>query len=211
MKYDLIIWDFNGTILDDVKTGIDSINTILPRYNLPTLDTVDAYREAFGFPIIDYYRALGFDFDKVPYETVAYEWVAEYNARKSTIPLVEGIKKALEGIKALGIKQIILSSSEISLLKEQLNTYGLLSYFSDILGLDNVFAGGKTEIARQWRRSHPDLKTLFIGDTTHDYDVAKAIDSDCILFTGGHGSCKDLSACGVPLVNSITDILRFLS
>lgn len=211
MKYDLIIWDFNGTILDDVQTGIDSINTILPRYNLPTLDTVDAYRNAFGFPIIDYYRALGFDFDKVPYETVAYEWVAEYNARKNAIPLVEGIKDTLEVVRSLGIRQIILSSSEIGLLKEQLNAYGLLPYFAEILGLDNVFAGGKTEIARHWRHSHPTLKTLFIGDTTHDYDVAKAIDSDCLLFTGGHGSHEDLSACGVPLINAIPEILRFLS
>ncbi|HBL83341.1 MAG: hypothetical protein A2Y17_05365 [Clostridiales bacterium GWF2_38_85] len=53
MKYTHIIWDFNGTILNDVDAGIKSINTLLARRQLPLLESVDAYKNIFTFPILD--------------------------------------------------------------------------------------------------------------------------------------------------------------
>jgi len=38
---------------------IQSANALLERYDLPRLGSVEAYRALFGFPIIDYYRRLG--------------------------------------------------------------------------------------------------------------------------------------------------------
>ena len=73
-----VIWDFNGTLLDDVQAGIDSVNTLLVEREIPTVESVEKYREVFRFPIIDYYRALGFDFDAEPYEIIAHEWVENY-------------------------------------------------------------------------------------------------------------------------------------
>ena len=75
-RYTHIIWDFNGTILDDVQLGIRCVNTMLSKRGLPVLPDVEAYRQVFGFPIEAYYRRLGFDFEKEDYHTVlAPEWV----------------------------------------------------------------------------------------------------------------------------------------
>ena len=52
MTYTHVIWDFNGTILDDVQIGIDSVNVLLRKRGLPTVASVDADREVFEFPII---------------------------------------------------------------------------------------------------------------------------------------------------------------
>ena len=63
-KYTHLIWDFNGTIMDDVKAGIDSVNQMLSERSLPIIPSVEAYRDIFDFPIEEYYRSLGFDFVK---------------------------------------------------------------------------------------------------------------------------------------------------
>lgn len=74
MKYDRIIWDFNGTILDDVQVGIDSANELLTRYGLKKIKDVDHYHSIFGFPIKSYYERLGFDFNVLDYNVLAHEW-----------------------------------------------------------------------------------------------------------------------------------------
>ena len=77
MKYDHVIWDFNGTVLDDMQVGIDSVNEMLAARGLPTLSGVTEYRAAFDFPVEDYYRRLGFDFDREDFKTcLAPLWVS---------------------------------------------------------------------------------------------------------------------------------------
>ena len=56
MKHKQIIWDFNGTLLDDVRETLDATNALLARYGKPMLADADAYRRVFGFPVIDYTR-----------------------------------------------------------------------------------------------------------------------------------------------------------
>ena len=53
-NYDYVIWDFNGTLLDDVQTGIRSVNKLLLDRGLKQIDGVEHYRRIFRFPIIDY-------------------------------------------------------------------------------------------------------------------------------------------------------------
>lgn len=44
-----IIWDWNGTLFDDVDICVDNINWLLKKYNLPEI-TKEKYREIFTFP-----------------------------------------------------------------------------------------------------------------------------------------------------------------
>ena len=65
--YKHIIWDWNGTLLDDVDIVIDCMNSLLKKRNLPLLH-VDKYKDIFTFPVKDYYSQLGFDFTTEPFE-----------------------------------------------------------------------------------------------------------------------------------------------
>lgn len=209
MKYDLLIWDFNGTICDDVGLGIDCINVVLRRRGMKELCGKDEYREYFCFPIEDYYAKIGFDFSSEPYSVPALEWTNEYLARESGIEAVSGVKEALEFAKENGIKQIVLSSSEITMLRRELSILSLSDYFDDVLGLDNTFAGGKIELAKEWARGKS-FKALFIGDTRHDYETAVCIGADCILFSDGHDSREHLESCPCPVVDRIEDVISYL-
>ncbi len=210
MKYDLVIWDFNGTLTDDLQIGIDSINSVLGRRNMPLIKDTEHYRSIFCFPIIEYYKKLGFDFDKEPYSIVADEWVKEYLSREKDMTLSDGVLYVLDEIKRRSISQIILSSSEVNMLTREAKALGIYDYFDVILGLDNVYAGGKAEMAKQWAKGKS-FNALFIGDTLHDLDTARAIGADCLLYSGGHDAKEKLMGAGVPVISHLSDIINYLN
>ena len=206
--YTHIIWDFNGTLLDDIRLGIDSVNVMLEKRGLPVIPDEDAYRRVFGFPIDAYYRRLGFDFEAEDYDTVlAPEWVAHYLAGEANCGLIPGAAKAVEAIEKRGLPQIVLSATKIEQLEGQLARLGLKDAFAEILGLDNIHARSKVKVALEWKERHPDARPLFIGDTEHDADVADAVGGDCLLFCGGHQSEEILRRRGKPVISDIADIL----
>ena len=209
--YTHLIWDFNGTILDDVRLGMDSVNRMLARRGLPVLPDRDAYRKVFGFPIEDYYRRLGFDFEKEDYHTVlAPEWVKLYLEGEGDCRLHEGVIEALAATRQRGMGQVLLSASNLDLLERQIAHLGLSDAFEEILGLDNIHAHSKTGLAIEWKRRHPTAVPLFVGDTEHDADVADAIGADCVLFSGGHQSRERLSGRGVAVISNISELIRIL-
>lgn len=210
MKYTHVAWDFNGTIFADMETGIVSVNKMLEERGLPIIPSVERYREIFDFPIEEYYRGLGFDFDAEPYAVLAPIWVDLYNQNSYMSHLVEGVKKTLEAIKAAGLTQIVISACEQGMLDHYLKELGVYGYFDEVRGLDNIHAGSKTHLAADWREKNPDAKAIFVGDTTHDADTASVMGADCVLFCGGHQSRAKLEATGLPVIESMNELLSFI-
>ncbi len=206
-----VIWDFNGTVLDDVQLGIDCVNPMLEARGLPTIPDVEAYRAVFGFPIRDYYERLGFDFHREDYETVlAPEWVARYLAGEPACGMNPGVLETIAAIAARGIPQIMLSATEAGQLTRQLARLDLSDAFEEVLALDNIHAKSKAHLAVEWKVCHPGAHPLFIGDTEHDAAVADTIGADCVLFTGGHASPSRLAACHKPLIDRMEDVLAYI-
>lgn len=205
MKYDLVIWDFNGTIIDDVALGISSVNTMLAKRSLPVLESADEYRAKLRFPIIDYYRSLGFDFGAEPYDVLAREWVELYNAGEDKCAACTGAADAVHRIREAGIEQQILSASERGMLIASLRRLGLEGYFDEIYAQDNFYAEGKLGTAKAIASRFGERRAVMLGDTVHDFETARIIGADCILFTGGHGMYSDLAACRVPLVSDLRE------
>lgn len=210
MKYDRIIWDFNGTILDDVQVGIDSADVLLERHGLPKILTLEKYHTVFGFPIIDYYKRLGFDFSKVDYSVLAHEWVEIYLEKVKNATVRAGVCEILTKLRAFGVPQSILSMTEEKMLKMQVKDLGVEKYFDEIYGLNDIYASSKLELARNWRSEHPDEKCLYIGDTVHDAESAKIIGADCVLLAGGHESTESLKNHGLPVIGAPKEILDFV-
>ena len=209
MKYKTVIWDFNGTLLSDMQKSIDAMNTVLSRRRLPLIPDLEAFRKVFGFPVEDYYARIGLDFSKEPYKVYADEWVELYSAGMFSCPLTKGATEALDALRAAGVRQLILSASERNRLIEHTKRLGIDGYFDEILGMDNVYARGKAEIAREYAKRDRDgiFPAVLIGDTDHDYLCAKDIGCDCILFCGGFMSKERLLKLGAPVYDSLTDIV----
>ncbi|MCL2637667.1 MAG: HAD family hydrolase [Oscillospiraceae bacterium] len=208
MQYSHIIWDWNGTLLDDVHWCVDVINRMLAKRKLKTFAEVRDYHEVFSFPVIDYYRKIGFDFEKEPFEDLAVEYVEDYYS--GSFKLHENAEETLAAIHAKGVKQVILSASEINYLKAQLSCFDIEKYFAEILGITDIYAGSKSEIGLEFMKRNEVEKALLIGDTEHDFETAMKLGTDCVLISSGHQSRERLEALGVPVLENIAEILRFL-
>lgn len=206
MKYSHIIWDFNGTILNDVQTGIDAVNVLLERYGKKKIESVEEYRAAFCFPVIDYYEKIGLERENFP--KYAPEWVSEYNLREPSAPIFDGVTELLEFFKSNGYKQILLSATEKEMLMNQIARLGISEYFDEIVGQKSIEAHGKTGVALEWKNRVMPKKALFIGDSLHDFEVADAIGADCVLVSSGHQNKERLAKAGARVFDTVRDLKK---
>ena len=207
-KYKHVIWDWNGTIFNDVELGIDIINGLLIERKLKAI-TVEEYRNIFTIPVKNYYSAVGFDFEKESFEIVGKKWIDEYERRKFECQIYSGVIDVMEMIKEKGIGQSILSAYSQHTLDEMVDHFGLKKYFSHIVGLDNIYAASKVHLGRQLieKLESRGEETLMIGDTEHDYEVAVEMGTDCVLLTKGHQDKNRLVKCGVPVIDDIKELI----
>ena len=209
--YKHIIWDWNGTLLDDAWLCVDIMDSMLKERSLGTL-TLDRYQRLFDFPVIDYYRKLGFDFTKESFEKTGTEFIKHYEKRQNELVLNKGVRDTLEKIKILGLSQSILSASSDAVLQEVTTRLDLRHYFIKVIGLENHYAFGKIEKGKAWMKElqKSPNEVLLIGDTAHDFEVSKELNIDCVLIPSGHYSEKKLLDCDVPLISSICQVQDFI-
>lgn len=210
MKYTHIIWDFNGTILDDLAACIESVNILLENHGIARLPDTETYRRAFGFPVRDYYERIGFDFSKTPYDELAVEWVELYLKYTKEPILTCGVGEMLRRNRELGLEQLVLSACEIEMLTSQLEQLGVKDFFTEIIGLSTIHASGKGDLARAWKEAHPDAKILYIGDTVHDFEVSRIMGADCALYTGGHHDRARLEACDAFVFDNFLELKNII-
>lgn len=193
MRPSHVLWDFNGTILDDVEPCIRSINELLIKYGKKPLSSVAEYQAVFGFPIKDYYARIGFDFNEVSFEVLAVEWVELYNRYSTPLKACPNAAEALTYVRRAGVPQIILTASKTEMVYDQLDRLGLRGFFDGVIGLDNIHAAGKTDIALEWAKRVRPVRPVLIGDTEHDAKTADAIGAGCLLVSCGHMPYEKLS------------------
>jgi phosphoglycolate phosphatase len=182
----LIIWDWNGTLLNDMDACIQALNFLLEKRNMQAID-LEMYRNAFGFPVIDYYKTVGFDLERESFDSLAVEFIDHYNNTVKTAGLQEGAVEMLSRLKSQGCRQIVLSATESTALRKQIGDRGILHYFDEVLGSDNIHAHGKISVARNYfQKIEKPSQSVMIGDTFHDYEVAAAIECPCVLLKNGH-------------------------
>ncbi len=211
-KYQHLIWDWNGTIIDDVRVCVAVLNGILATYNKP-LVTVEQYRREFDFPVIDFYSKLGIDFSKISYDTIAKQYISQYNRKQYECCLQNGAMEVLKSISEKNIGQSILSAYNQQMLEEIVKYFGLFDLFDNIAGLSDYYAKSKLESGKALvkKLGLAGGSVLLIGDTTHDYEVAKQIGANCVLIDDGHQERKRLEATNTVVVNSIIEIPDLLN
>lgn len=210
MLFRHIIWDWNGTLLDDTQAGVNAINAMLAARGLKPID-VSYYREVFGFPVINFYRTIGFPIDRENWDAVAREFHDRFLADTS-IRLHSHARAALDCFRAAGIGQSILSASEQNILDAMLSQHRVADYFDGICGVDNLYGHSKRELGRALLR-RLDLEpasVLLIGDSLHDHEVAQDLSAHCLLIAQGHQSYARLAQTGAPVLNSLADVPAWL-
>lgn len=195
----LLVWDFNGTLLDDVQACLDALNALLRPRGLTPL-TRDDYRRTFRFPVADFYRGLGMaPTDPFDWDALAESFHMRYLFSK-TLALQPGAAEAVATFRAAGIRQGVLSALEQGLLEIQLRQFGLADAMDFVCGSRNLDGASKEAAARALSLQGP---VLLIGDTLHDAEVARSQGWDCILCSAGHQTEARLRTAGFPIIPTL--------
>lgn len=212
MKPRCLIWDWNGTLLDDVRLCLELLNVLLEQNGSANRYDLAAYREIFGFPVVDYYRRAGFDFEKRSFESLAADYVARYDPASFSCALCPGAADVLAALKSAGVRQVILSASELGLLQKQVEHLGLAGFFDELLGQTDYYAHGKLAVGKAWmeRQGFDAADAVLVGDSLHDAEVAAGLGTKCVLCAAGHQSRARLAAAGVPVIDTLDQLPALL-
>lgn len=211
-KYKHIIWDWNGTLINDARQCVAIVSKMMQDRNLGTL-SLARYQEEINFPVINFYRQLGFDFEAESLEDIAHEYMTAYLKIVQSCPLQAGAESTLRQLSEAGLTHSLLSAYHQKRLEEAVKYFGLSPWFIKLIGLNDYYAHSKIENGRKWieQLQFDNNEVLFIGDMLHDFDVSQAMGIDCVLLTGGHQSRNRLAQCNVPIFDSLEECVQDLS
>jgi len=206
-QYKHIIWDWNGTLLNDAWLFVDIMNEILDNRNMDTI-TVDQYRKIFGFPVENYYKKLGFNLEEESFQKSGLEFIRAYKKRRYEAELHLGVKSILSKLLSINIHHSILSAQHQILLDDLTKHYSIREYFIAINGLNNYYAHSKINKGIEWMKKtgFDSKEVLLIGDTDHDFEVAEALGTDCLLLSHGHHCYSRLIQTGAPVFRKLDNI-----
>jgi phosphoglycolate phosphatase len=192
-SYSHIIWDWNGTLLNDFQLCHDILCEELQEAGLPKL-LPESHRELFRFPVQDFYQSIGFNFKEISFEALAKKYMDRYRTRVLQCKLFEEAEHFLEKTWKEGVSHAILSAAPQKDLRAQVEYFGIHSYFTHVFGLVDDFAASKVErgkdLIRTWKIDPSEA--LLIGDTDHDLEVGNALGVDVLLIADGHQSFEKL-------------------
>ncbi len=206
-----IIWDWNGTLLDDLDLSLNSVNILLEERNLPIL-SVERYKDIFRFPVIEYYKDAGFDFEKEPFEVPAKQYVRIYREGVSSVRLFPDVVDTLTYLKEQGYRLIVLSAMRDDNLKLMIEYAGIAHFFDGIFGIKDNYAREKISLGKQLVSDlnlNPS-ECLMVGDTLHDAEVSEHCGFNCILYTGGHVSRQRLETKNLRIIDRLSELKDIL-
>ena len=206
-----IIWDFNGTLLNDAQLSVDLDNDVFDQIGVPRI-TLEDYRNNMTMPVRDFYPRVGVDYARHSYEEIARLWLDEFNQKAVGVGLVSGALDAIRFFHGQGRSQSVLSASYEPSLRKQCEALGLTPYMADISGLEDESASKKPEIGRRQLRELglEGRDVVLIGDMLTDAHLAEDLGADCILVSWGHNDLKRLLSSGLPVARDFGELEEIL-
>jgi phosphoglycolate phosphatase len=211
-KPDTLIWDWNGTLLDDAAICLNGINRLLHRRSLPLLD-MDRYREIFTFPVRDYYLEAGFDFSREAFEVPAEEFIDEYRQLLSQAKLFPDVMQVLSFFRKKNTRQFILSAMEQEALETSVKQTGIRQFFEQLYGIGDNLASSKLLRGRELladKGINPG-NALMVGDTLHDMEVAQELGLGIVLIGRGHQHQGRLEGKGYPVLGDLRQLQLYFN
>ena len=203
-----VIWDWNGTLVDDSEFCASEVSAVLQEWELPAIGRAD-YRRRFRFPVREFYEELGFVGRDVDYLQVCESFIEKYRAGWRGCQLQAGAREVLAALHGSGVRQTMLSAGHQEDLEASLRHFGIDVFFTDILGQDNTRAEGKVVRGQEWfaREGLLAEQAVLVGDTNHDWEVAEALGVGCLLFTNGHQDNERLAGFQPRKIDDLREVL----
>ena len=206
-----VVWDWNGTLVDDVNLCVDILNRVLAAHMKPRI-SIDLYRKTFFFPVAKFYESLELPSFGIEYEKLANDYIKEYRNRFIECMLHSRALETLEVLNQLSISQTILTAGEQKDVEAFASFYNVNQWVHCIDGASNIEARGKGDrAAAHITKLELDPKeVLLVGDTLHDQEIANLVGCNALLYSRGHVDADRLKQLTGPVINSLYDVIKWV-
>ena len=188
---EVVCWDWNGTLLDDVEVARAAMNAVLRERSLPLIPDQDAYRRVFGFPIRSFYARLGLS--DADFHDAADHYLRLFADTVGGASLHVDARETLASIRERGVEQVVISATPEATLERQLAPHALDDHFEQIHGITDPYAASKAHVVKSWLSTsgRDPRRVVMIGDTNHDEEIADALGVRFLRFQNGHQEAPD--------------------
>jgi phosphoglycolate phosphatase-like HAD superfamily hydrolase len=211
-----IVWDWNGTLLDDLAVVVAAVNDTLATVDRHPI-TIEEYGAHYTRPVLLFYeRLLGRPVQKEEWLSFDLAFHDSYRRRVETATLATDARSAMAAAHQAGITQSLLSMYWHDELVPQVERFGLGEVLVRVDGLRGKPGDRKQAYLDQHLRAvAADLSTpvdpaevLVIGDALDDAAAAEALGLNCVLYDGGAHPVDQLAAAGMPVATSLMEAIR---
>lgn len=161
------IFDWSGTLVDDLGPVIEATNTVLGKYDLPPLDR-EGFRRSFRLPYREFYTEV---LPHVPLEELESHFRPAFDAAVTPVTILPHAREKLEWCAAHGIRTFVLTSMDTTAFERQMDDFGLRDLF------EATYSGvlDKRDVIHRILETHhlDPAETAFVGDMTHDVETAR--------------------------------------
>jgi phosphoglycolate phosphatase-like HAD superfamily hydrolase len=200
-----LVWDWNGTLLDDLSLVVSSTNEAFASVGARSVDS-DEHRRQFRRPVAEFYaEILGRAVDEEEFGRLDRIFHDAYRLGLTTMSLAADAQVA---IKSWSGTQSLLSMWFHEELVPAVETYGLTGLFTQIDGL-------RTEVGGDLKAGHlarhlaqlqvPGDQVVLIGDSLDDAAAAHAVGGATVLYTGGFTDPARLRASSLPVADTLVE------
>jgi len=211
-----VVWDWNGTLFDDLEIVVASVNVSLRSVGAPPIDA-DRYRAVYERPLHRFYESL-LGRPVLPEEMAAIDrdFHDAYHALLDQARLTVDARSAVDLVASRGRSQSVLSMWWHDRLVPAVRYFELEDYMLAVDGHRGPPGASKeTHLARhveQLTRLFPEVvrreSVAVIGDVTDDADAARAAGVGCVLYDGGSQPRAALEATGMPVAATLVEAVE---
>lgn len=188
-QYQNWIFDWSGTLVDDMNLVVESTNYVMQQYGKPPFSRA-AFKASFRLPYSDWYAEV---LPSVDLEEIERHFRTGFKKSQAAVPVLIYAREFLELLAAEKKRLFVCSSMDALAFEQQAKQHDLWPYF------EHTYAGvlDKRQCIDGMLKKHNLAKTetIFVGDMIHDIDTAHhgGISSLAVL-TGYHTETELLSA-----------------
>ena len=209
-----VVWDWNGTLFDDVEAVVDATSEIFAPYGLGPFGVED-FRAFYTRPIwVAYERLLGRALEDGEWERLDEAWHDSYHRLMARCGLATDARPTIDLLTAAGHTQSLLSMWQHELLIPAVERLGLAAAFQYVEGLRLPHQAGGHKAGMLIRHlaelGIDAADVIVIGDSADDALAAQQAGSRAVLYAGGATARAALDQLGVPVVTRLADAVHHI-
>jgi phosphoglycolate phosphatase len=199
-----LIFDWSGTLVDDLGPVIEATNAVLGKYQIAAFDR-EGFRRAFRLPYQEFYAE---QLPDIPLAELEAHFRPAFDAAVTPVTVLPHAREKLEWCSALGIRTFVLTSMDTLAFERQMDDFGLRHHF------EATYSGvlDKREVIHQILETHGlnPAETAFVGDMTHDVETARHGGISSIAVLTGYNHAEILAAVRPDITVPDLGVLRSL-